>query len=402
MMSTEIEDRLRTAFEAASEDLAPPGDLSDRVRRAVRRSRRTAAVVAGLTAAAVAAAAVYVADADTTARRPAANSHHVPPTPARAWLTIPVPGGAGVQALAAAGPYLYAATDYAGDPPYALAAYDRLTGRLIRRVSIPAMPEALRTGPGGSVWLTFSPDQGGGPLGIWLLSPDLGQHSALYRYGPSDVVPTGPDTAVAATWPGLSIVRMPPPGTRGHATAYPDRAVAIGRKWVANTLAAAGGRIAAQVTNGYGLHSHLVIAGAPQLSYGGAARRQVGFIAGQAGGLWATTSTGSTTPNTGPLIGLSPALRPITPAAVRASPIFRRSEQVWAHGDTVWVASASPGHHLVCFAYRGRMGPVATIGIHGQPAALASAGTTVYVSLATAVVGVTADILGYTVPATCR
>jgi hypothetical protein len=399
-VSADVEAEVRAAFEAASADIMPPADLADRVRLAARRRRWTAAAAGGLVVAAVAVGTAYLAVAAHPPPGPPA-SHRTARPAARPRLTVPVPYGAGVQALAAAGPYLYLATDNAGDPPYALTAYDRLTGRLIRRVSIPAMPEALRTGPGGSVWLTFSPDQGGGPLGIWLLSPDLGRHSALYRYGPPDIAPTGSDTAVAATSPGLTIVRMPPPGTRGHATAYPDGAGAIGRKWAVSALTAVNGRIAAQVTNGYGMHSHLVIAGDPRLSYGGAASQQVGFITAQDNGLWATTSSDSA-PNVGPLIRLSPALRPITPAGVRTNPIFRRSEQVWSHGDAVWVASASPGHHLVCFTYRGRMGPVATIGLHGQPSALAIAGNTVYVSLASAVVGITSDVFGYTVPASCR
>jgi hypothetical protein len=385
-------------------DIVPPGDLADGARRAARRHRWTAAVAAGLAVAAAAAGTAYLAGVAPHVHQPAprsAGGHRVVPHAARPSLTIPVPYGAGVEALAAAGPYLYLATDYAGSPPYALAAYDRLTGRLIRRVSVPAMPEALRTGPGGSVWLTFSPDQGGGPTGIWLLSPDLGQHSAFYRHGPPDIVPTGPDTAVAATSPGLTIVRMPPPGAPGHATAYPDRAAAIGRKWAVNALADVNGRMAAQVTDGYGMHSHLVIAGQPQLSYGGAAHRQVGFITAQDNGLWATMWSDAT-PSTGPLIRLSPTLRLTTPAAVRTDPIFRRSEQVWSHGDTAWVASASPGHHLVCFRYPGRMGALATIGLHGEPIALATAGNTVYVSLATSVVGITSDVFGYPVPAGCR
>jgi hypothetical protein len=403
-VSTDIEGEVRAAFDAASADIVPPADLAHRVRRAARRHRWTAAMAVGLAVAAVAAGTAYLADVAAQVHRPpphtAGGQRPLPPAD-RPSLTIPVPYGAGVEALAAAGPYLYLATDHAGNPPYVLAAYDRLTGRLIRRVSVPAMPEALRTGPGGSVWLTFSPDQGGGPPGIWLLSPDLGRHSALFRYGPPDIVPTGSDTAVAATSPGLTIVRMPPPGMRGHATAYPDGAGAIGRKWAVSALAAVNGRMAAQVTDGYGMHSHLVIAGDPRLSYGGAASQQVGFITAQDNGLWATTSSDSA-PNVGPLIRLSPALRLITPAGVRTNPIFRRSEQVWSHGDAVWVGSASPGHHLVCFTYRGRMGPVATIGLHGQPSALAIAGNTVYVSLASAVVGITSDVFGYTVPASCR
>jgi hypothetical protein len=403
-VSTDIEAELRAAFEAASAGIMPPADLTDRVRRAARRHRWTAAMAVGLAVAALAVGTAYLADVAPHVHRPpprSAGSHPAVPPAARPSLTIPVPYGAGVEALAAAGPYLYLATDYAGNPPYALAAYDRLTGRLIRRVGIPALPEALRTGPGGSVWLTFSPDQGGGPAGIWLLGPDLGQRSALLKFGPADLVPTGPRTAVIGSSRLLTILRMPPPGGRGRAVAQPDRMAAIGGRWAVGALAALGGRIYAQVTDGYGMHSHLVLAGRPQLTYGGGPRRQVGFLAAQGNGLWATTFPAGR-PNVGPLIRLSPALSPITPAAAANNPILGRSEQVWSRADTIWVASASPGHQLACFTYRGRMGPVATIDLHGQPAALTTAGNTVYVSVAGAVALTTSGVRAYPVPADCR
>jgi hypothetical protein len=149
----------------------PPGDDADiiesgpaasalfrrRLADWARRQPRSRSIVAGLTAAALAAVATLAAYLATAGPGPRPAAHR--PFP------IAVDGGQGVQALAAAGPYLYLATDYGGSPPYALAAYDRTTGQRIRQLAVPAMPVALRAGPGGNVWLTFSPDQGSGPAG---------------------------------------------------------------------------------------------------------------------------------------------------------------------------------------------------------------------------------------------
>jgi hypothetical protein len=356
-----------------------------------------------VTAVAAAAMTAWLAGAAGPGQRqpPSGANHREARLTARPRLTIPVPYGAGVQALATAGPYLYLATDYAGAAPYALTAFNRVSGRLVRQVGVPSMPAALRTGPGGSVWLTFSPDQGGGPAGIWLLNADLTRRSAYDKLGPPDLLPTSPDTALLATQYGLTMLRMPPPGAPGHATARADPAAAISGRLAVDALTPIGGRVAAQVTNGYGLHSQVVIAGQPGRSYGGSPDRQVGYLTAEDNGLWATTFPNAT-PNRGPLIRLSPLLRVITPPGVQTNPIFGQSEQVWSRGSTTWVATASAGHPLVCFTYRGRMGAIATVPVPGQPIARATAGNTVYVSLATSVADITSDVFGYAIPAGCR
>ncbi len=53
-------------------------------------------------------------------------------------------------------------------------------------------------------------------------------------------------------------------------------------------------------------------------------------------------------------------------------------------------------------SYRSRMGPVSTLRAHGQPAALAAAADTIYVSFTISGSGATSDIRAYPVPPACR
>lgn len=215
------------------------------------------------------------------------------------------------------------------------------------------------------------------------------------------MLPTGPSTALLAAQHGLTELRMPAPGAPGQAVARADPSGRIDGRLAVDDATAVGGRIAVQVTDGYGYHEHLVIAGHPQVSYGGGNASLVGSMTTQDDGIWATTGS-SGRPRAGPLVRLSPSLRVITPRAVSVNPVLRRAEQVWSHGSTVWVASAAAGHQLVCFSYRGRMGSLATVGVHGQPAALAAAGDTIYVSFRISGSGATSDVRAYPVPAVCR
>jgi hypothetical protein len=142
----------------------------------------------------------------------ASSSSRSTPHPAWAINTL-----YGVDALAVGGSMLYVATD--DYPADALSAFSRATGQLVRRVGVPAAPGVLRVGPGGLVWLTFYPGQNGGVGGLWLLSPDLGQRSALSlravrSVGQSDVFPVGPSAALVAA-NGLMDVHMPVPGHFG-------------------------------------------------------------------------------------------------------------------------------------------------------------------------------------------
>jgi hypothetical protein len=379
--------------------VSPRPDLADRIRAATRRRRRRIAVSCSLAAAVVVSGGVYAAvalgpDQHRPPVAPSPRHHHGP------RVLVRIPAGAGVQGLAITGRNLYVATDYAGNPPYALSAYDRATGVLIGRVGVPAMPAALHTGPGGSVWLAFYPDQNDGPAATWLLNADLSRHSS-YGGAQFDLLPTGRDTALLASQYRLTELSMPSPGSAAHPVTRPDPSGAINGRFAVVGLTAIDGRVAARVIDGAGRFSHLVIAGQPQVSFGGGNSSLVGSVTAEDRGIWATTSSGGNQ-SVGPLVRLSPSLRVITPRAVRASPVFRRSEQVWSHGSTVWVTSAAAGHQLVCFSYRNRMGPVSTIRVPGQPAALAAAGNTIYVSFTSGVVGATSDILAYPVPAVCR
>jgi hypothetical protein len=96
----------------------------------------------------------------------------------------------------------------------------------------------------------------------------------------------------------------------------------------------------------------------------------------------------------GTLTRLNAMLQPATPRSISRSPLFAAPEQVWTHRSTVWVLrSRQP--YLVCFRYRGQVGPIATIRTSRPPAELAAAGRTVYVADP-------AGLASYRVPAACR
>jgi hypothetical protein len=346
------------------------------------------------------AGALLAGRTDEAGRHPRPASSQVTSRPARPRQAVAIAPGAGVAALAVAGNRLYLATDFAGNPPYDLAAYDRRTGRLIRRVSVPALPMTLVTGQGGNVWLTFSPDQGGGPAGTWLLSPDLARRSATRLIAAAGLFPVSTDTAIATSQYGLMIVQLPAPGAAGTAVVRRDPGTAIDGRFAVGALARAGNRFTVQVTDGAGEHSHLVIAGHPGTSYSGGRSSQAGAPASEDGGLWAVTFAAGA--QAGPLVRLSPNLTVTTPAEISASPVLHRSEQVWAYGHTVWVATASGRHQLVCFRYDGTAGPLQSLPVRRQPVALAMTARTLYVSLATSEVGVSSGVLAYPVPAACR
>jgi hypothetical protein len=399
-MSADIESDLRAAFEQASEKLAPRQDLAALVVRAAGRRRRRLA--------AAALAVVAVAGGGYAAAALGPVSHHLGTEVAgrhdrrgaRTLLTISLPAGAGAVALASAGPYLYVAASKMGDPPYTLSAYDRETGRLVRRVQVPAEPSALRAGPGGWLWLAFYPDQDGGPSGIWLLNADLSRRSGYSRLAVPDVLPASPRTALLPTQAGLTKLIMPPPGAPGRATVTADHAGQVDGRFAISHLAAAGRTVAALVTNGAGLAPRLVIAGHPRITYGGGSSAAIGSVAGQDGGFWAVISAQSV-PYTGPLIRLSTGLRVLT-SAVGSDLALRHAATVWTAGHTVWVSSSQRHHPLVCFAYRGTAGPVRTVRVPGRPLLLAAAGPVVYVSLGASQSSRRSAIRAYPVPAACR
>jgi hypothetical protein len=397
-VSTAIGQELKAALELASEFVQPPTDLAERARRATRtRRRRLAVTVASITAfALVTVGAGYLL---AKPREPASRANH-----GRLMHQITVPSIDQVQQLAVSGLYLYVLTVVQGSPPYVLSAYDRVTGKLIGRVGIPADPSALAVGPGGLVWLAFYPDQNGGPTAIWLLTPDLRRHSGLGGIQTSTILPIGRTTAWIPEQNGLVRIHLQAPGQPGPATARLEPGTGFGPRPGPAPGVWAGwldGRVAAQVTNGYGYDSHLVIAGQPALRFGGSLGQEVGAVASTGGSLWVQTFAihDSYAAQSGPLVRLDGRLQVTTPQSVAASPVLARTQDVWTAGDTVWVSTAARGHSLVCFVVGPQLGPVTTMHVNGQVAALAAAGGTVYVGTAS---HSTTTITGYPVPSACR
>jgi hypothetical protein len=396
-----IDQELRAAFEMASDFVQPPAGLAERARSATRTRRRKLAVtIAAVTAFAL--VAVGGGYRLAKPREPASRPSHN-----RLRHLITVPANYQVQQLAASGRYLYVLTVVQGSPPYVLSTYDRVTGKLIRRVSIPANPSAMAMGPGGLVWLAFYPDQNGGPTAIWLLSPDLRMHSTIAGIETSTILPIGRTTAWIPTQYGLLSVHLPAPGQSGRASQHLETGTRLG---LANNTAPgvwAGyldGRVVAQVTNGYGFDSHLVIAGQPGRTFGGAQPRQVGAVASTGDSLWVELFAvkDNNAAQSGPLVRLDGQLRPTTPAFVKNSSVLTRSEGVWSAGSTIWVASAARGHSLVCFRSGSSNGPITTLPINGQVAALAATPDTVYVTTTPPQTYDNFTVVSYPVPAACR
>jgi hypothetical protein len=398
-VSTGIDQELKAAFETSSEFVQPPADLTESVRTATRRHRRRMAVAVSAATAVVlvAAGSSYLA---TGARQSGPEASR-----ARPWHAITLPPGYQAQQLALDGRYLYVLAGEAG-ASYTLTAYSRASGQLIRSVPVPAGPAALVVGPGGFVWLSFYPDPGKS-TGTWLLSPNLRLRSSYPSVAESPIVPVGRTTAFAVTQYGLVTFHMPLPGQSGRASQHLDPGTSVGpaRNTAPGVWAGLlGGRVVAQVTDGDGFHSHLVIAGQPGRTFGGAQQRQAGSVASTGSSLWVEMFAvkDNNAAQSGPLVRLNPQLRATTPAAIQHSSMFARTENVWSSGDTVWVATAATGHALVCFASGTQPGPVITVRARGSVAALAAAAKTVYVTTTPPHSYDNSVITSYPVPAACR
>jgi hypothetical protein len=397
-MSTGFDQELKAAFEAASDFVQPPAGLADRVRAGVRRRRRRALAVTA------AAAAVLLAVAGTSY---AVTGQHRAPAAAppagrspRIRVTVAYP----VTQLAVGGRYLYV---LAGENSL-LTAYDRDTGKLIRRVTLPSPAAALAVGPRGLVWVSFAPDRGSGPAGIWLLTPDLRRHSADPGVAAPALVPAGRTAALVPGQGGLLRVRLPAPGQPGRATQQLEPASSLGPRAQASPGAAAaqlGSRTAVLVTTGSATDGHVVIAGSPGLRFGGTAGTHISAMAGTGNALWVTTyalQAGDRVLD-GPLVRLSTRLAPSAPAAAASSPVLARTQSVWSAGGTVWVATDAPGPALACLTAGGTTGPVTALPVTGMVVALAASGRTVYVNaLRPPYTYNTSAITSYPVPAACR
>jgi hypothetical protein len=396
-MSTGLDQELKAAFETASEFVEARAGLADRVRAGARRRRRRA--LAGMAAA----CAVLLAAAGTTY---AAVSHHRGTTPVthqprrpRTLATVDY----SVTQLAVGGRYLYV---LAGENSL-LTAYNRDTGKLVRQVKLPSPVSALAVGPGGLVWLSFSPDQSRGPAGIWLLTPDLQRHSADPGLVAPAILPTGPTSAWVPGRDGLLRVRIPAPGQPGRPSQQPEPGSSLGPRPnipPGVSLERLGSRVAVLVSTRNG-NNHLLVAGSPGLRFGGSPQTHISAITSTGNALWVTTFTrhGDEASIDGPLVRLNTSLSPATPAPVRSSPVLAQSESVWSAGDTIWVATAARGHSLVCFTAGARLGPVATMPVTGEVVALAATASSVYVNyLQPPGSYAPSPITRYPIPAACR
>jgi hypothetical protein len=199
---------------------------------------------------------------------------------------------------------------------------------------------------------------------------------------------------------------MPAPGSTGQATDVLEPGTSLGPPLnTAPGLAIPiGGQVVVQVTNGYGIHGHLVVAGQPSLTYGGGAHSTIWGVTRVGSSLWAISGTNANNFG-GAVIRLDSRLRPTTPAAIRRNPVLAQVAAVWSQGDTVWVElgpqSWEGGHSVACFRAGPRLGPVATLPVSGQVAALAATDDTVYVSAASPG-AYPSGITGYRIPAACR
>ncbi|MGD0378239.1 MAG: hypothetical protein ABSB01_27170 [Streptosporangiaceae bacterium] len=324
---TALRRRLHEALDLA--EVGPvPVDAVFRRSRAVR-SRRLGAVLSGAAVIAVALGLLVIG-----VPGPSGGHGRFGVTASRRIVTFS-PGGlttlGGLDAFAVGGAVIYVAT---GDHPGAeLAAYDRTTGHLVGRISVPAVASAVRIGPGGRVWLAFYPDQSGGGTGIWLLSPDLSRRSVLNlgvaRYhgaAPFDVLPTGPDSALLATDQGLATVRLPPPGSGGQAAlrwAAPSAIPSMPRFGLPTRLDMVAGKTLVQQVHAGPANSTLSFAGhARPVSH-----LLIGSVVSQGDGLWGITGG-----PTGMLIRLNSRLRPITPRSVIRNPLLADPVQILTHG----------------------------------------------------------------------
>lgn len=322
----------------------------------------------------------------------AASSSRSTPHPAWAINTL-----YGVDALAVGGSMLYVATD--DYPADALSAFSRATGQLVRRVGVPAVPGVLRVGPGGLVWLTFYPGQNGAVGGLWLLSPDLGQRSALSlragSVGQSDVYPVGPSAALLAA-NGLMDVHMPVPGHFGQWAVHRVSALPTDHGYDgAVEFARLAGRIAVLQNNNTG-HYRIVLAGLGRPAFESGSGVSINSMASDGTSLWITTGPLGAAPMSTAVIRLNDRLQVVTPRSISNNPALAFPEMVWATGNTVVVSTSVASKPLVCFRFQnGQAGPVTGIPARLPPGELAVAGDTVYAADA-------GEVVRYRLPAPCR
>jgi hypothetical protein len=397
-MSSEIEDELRATFEAASDFVQPRSALADSVRRATRRRRRrlTAAFTAATACVLVAAGSAYGAVHNQTT--PLVADEH-------GKVLVTLPPGETLGSIAVSGRYLFAEMISGQNGPISVARYDRVSGRLLGRITFPKADLAeMSTGPGGSVWAVVGPLSNFGPVRVWLLSPDLRLRSIGPKVQSTFILPVSPTTALVPVAGGLLRLTMPTPGKPGHATEHLEPATGLGRGvmtlgsgW-ANVL---DGRVAVDLPDNDGYDYHVVIAGHPSIRYGNALIPQPAAVAG--GSLWFANGLGS------PLVRLNGQLGLTTPGFVTADPALQHVGSVSSAGGAIWVESlrfkhflSFGAHSLVCFPAQSQDGPVVTLPVRGYVFGLAAEGRTVYLALGRASKDAPRSITSYPVPTACR
>jgi hypothetical protein len=390
-MSSQIEDELRATFEAASDFVQPRSALTDRVRSATRRRRRrlTTGFAAATACMLVAAGSAYVA-AHSPFSRPAAGQQGP-------RVLVTVPRGDFIGWIAVSGRYLYAEMG-PQNGPLALAAYDRASGRLVRRIVFPKadLPETY-TGPGGSVWVVIGPAENFGPVRTWLLSPDLRLRSIGPKVQSTFILPISRTTALIPVAGGLLKLTMPEPGQPGHATQQLEPATSLGRGVM--TLGGGwakilDGQVAVDLPDNDGYDYHIVIAGHPSISYGDQNIPQAAAVDGDS--LWLANGLNR------PLVRLSGRLEPETPGFVTADPRLQKVSAVWSADGTIWAANQTARHYLVCFPAQSQDGPPVTVPVHGYVSELAAAGRTVYLTITPSLDRTPRTITTYPVPPACR
>jgi hypothetical protein len=391
-MMTDLDELLTEALsDLAAEAPALPA-LSPRARRRIRMGRASTILASVVVVAGALAGLVIGAQAlnwATHTRPP------ISPRPHPAWA-INTPSG--YDALAVGGSMLYVA---AGDfPDVTLSAYSRTTGQLIHRIGVPALPRALRVGPGGSVWLTFYPDQNGSGTGLWLLSPDLAQRSSLNQRAASsiglfDLLPVGPADALVAG-NGLADLHMPVPGQLGHATFHQVSAMRADHGYGYGVeFARFAGRVAAMQENS-GQDLRIVLVGLRGAVFDPGADVNIKAMAGGGNSLWITTGPQPAGPSTGAVIRLNDRLQVVTPRSISQDPALAFPAQIWTTGETVVATTDSSSQPLVCFRFdNGQAGPVINIPTRLPPGDAAVADGTVYAADAS-------GVIAYRLPAACR
>jgi hypothetical protein len=406
-MSSQIEDELRATFEAASDFVQPRSALADRVRSATRRRRQrlTTGFAAATACVLVAAGIAYVA----------VHSQSSPPAAGQQGrVLVTVARGDSLLWIGVSGRYLYAETGPKNGPS-SVAAYDRASGRLVRRIVFPKADELeLYTGPGGSVWVVVGQLGyfGQRPVKTWLLSPDLRLRSIGPKVASTFLVPVSRTTALIPVAGGLLKLTMPPPGRPGHPTEELEPGTDLGHGVMTTGLGWANvldGRVAVDLPDNDGYDYHVVIAGHPGIKYGNANTPQPAAIAGDS--LWFANGLGR------PLVRLNGQLKPTTPGFVTADPVLKHvgaadiftGAGLWSVDGTIWVASlnvthslVSARHSLMCFPAQSHDGPVVTMSVHGYVWELAEAGQTVYLTTSRSLNGTPTSVTSYPVPAACR